>query len=84
MSDKPRDMIIKEWESRLPDLVKWIDAHTTPDRKAPISPDVVSAISVIILYESSKKIESYSRVLTWLTLALVVLTGVLAVRTLLP
>ncbi len=36
------------------------------------------------LYESSKKIESYSKALFWVTLALVFLTAVLAIRTFLP
>jgi hypothetical protein len=91
LPDKPRDVIIKEWESRLPEMVEWIKVHTSLDKKAPISPDVVSAISVVgllevskNLYESSKKIESYSRTLKWLTVALVLLTIVLAIRTFFP
>jgi predicted alternative tryptophan synthase beta-subunit len=84
MPENARKRIMDEWENRLPDLVKWIDAHTTRETKAPISPEVVQAVATISLYESSKKIESYSKALKWLTVALVFLTAVLIIRTFLP
>ena len=85
MAENLRDRVIQEWEDRcLPDIMEFIEAHISQGKKPPIQPDVVSAISAVSLYESSKKIESYSKALKWLTVALVVLTIVLAIGTLLP
>jgi hypothetical protein len=84
LSSEDKDRVIEEWKKRIPDFVEYIKVHTDQGKKPPISPEVVSAISVVYLYESSKKIESYSKALKWLTVALVALTTVLAIRTLLP
>jgi len=84
LTNKDRDRIIKEWEMRLPDFIKYIEAHIAQGQKPSISPEVVLATSVISLYESSRRIERYSKALFWLTLVLLFLTGVLAVRTVLP
>lgn len=70
---------MKEWENRVLDFVKDMESAGAQARKVPLSPEVVSAISVISVYESSKKIELYSKALISLTLALVILTIVLAI-----
>lgn len=76
--------IIRKWEDRLPDFLELIEAEEKAHGKAGIPPQTVSTILAICLDESSRKIEYYSKVLAWLTLALVILTGVLAARTFLP
>jgi hypothetical protein len=84
LSGKNRERVIKEWENRVADIVEFIEANIARGQKPPISPVVVSAISVVSLYESSKKIEFYSKVLACLTVVLVILTAVLAIGTFLP
>jgi hypothetical protein len=75
LAKNDRDRVIKNWESRaLPELLKWIEA----EGRAPISPQVVSAISAIRLQESSKTIEKLTWALVLLTIILTLLTLVLA------
>jgi len=83
LTKKLRDKVIKEWEVRsLPDIVGFIEVHIAQGKKPPISPDVVSAISAVSLFESSKKIEKLTWALVFLTIILAILTLVLASRSL--
>ena len=72
--------IIRKWEGRLPEFLALIEAEEKAHGKAGIPPQTVSTILAICLDESSRGIERYSKMLACLTLALVILTGVLAAR----
>ena len=66
-----------------PEFLKILE-ETDPTR---IRPDmdfwssIVQTLTAFALYDSSEKIENYSKWLKWLTVALVILTGVLAYLT---
>ena len=76
--------IIKKWEARLPDFLKFIEGQEKRQQNIGIPPEIVSTVLAIGLVESSRKIEHYSRILALLTVVLVILTVVLAARTFLP
>jgi hypothetical protein len=77
-ASKLRQKIVEKWETRLPDLLEYIEATEKQSGKAVVSPDVVSTVAAISLYESSRELESYARKLNWLTVAIIALTIVLA------
>jgi radical SAM superfamily enzyme with C-terminal helix-hairpin-helix motif len=73
----------KVFEKFVPIIEQYLDQPGL-QRVAPPPAGLAEAVTVIGMYESSKRIECYSKWLAGLTLVLIVLTAILTWRTFLP